>query len=258
MEVKLGVCVLEVQHVVTRVVAQVRVVVVAHHLDDNLLVEVARDLEVSFGELLVPQLRAVVARASVYVTLEDELAALGLPLGELLLEPVELLSSLGTLEASVVIVVHILALEEEDGDGVAQIHSVVTSRHECILDGGCERGIARVACDPQVVKVVEVGFLLALVGCLTVPAVVVAHRPKHLSVWEVLLKEAGTRFEVLPDGLPVRGARVVVVRRGMMRYGVTGSQNDINVTEGLHEALDHIISHLFRWVALDAAEWSVV
>ena len=54
MEVKFGVSVLEVDHVVTRMIPQVSKVIMTHDFDRYLLVIVANDLEVSRCDFHVP------------------------------------------------------------------------------------------------------------------------------------------------------------------------------------------------------------
>ena len=110
---------------VARVVAKVCKVVVAHHLYDDLLMEVTSDLEVALSKFVVPHLRAMVARSGVDMTRQDKLATLSLTYRELLLKPVKLFRSFRRLEVSVIVVVHVLILEEQDRDHLREICSVV-------------------------------------------------------------------------------------------------------------------------------------
>lgn len=124
-EVKLCLSVVKIKYVVARVVTKVCKVVVAHHFYDDLLMEVTGDLEVALSELVVPHLLAVVARASIDVTRQDKLATFSLAFRKLLLKPIKLLSSFLRLEASVIVVVHVLIFKQQDRDSVREICPVV-------------------------------------------------------------------------------------------------------------------------------------
>ena len=75
MEVKLGVFIGKIEHVITRVIPQVCEVVMSTDLNDNSIVEVTDDLEVARCKVGVPQLLGFVACASVGVATYDKLAA---------------------------------------------------------------------------------------------------------------------------------------------------------------------------------------